>query len=46
MGSKPLHIRFDKINGFIRFDEINRIRHLVLFDYEKLMKFVIGLNIL
>ena len=43
MGSKPLHISFDKIDGF---NEINKIRHLVLLDYKKLMKFVIGLNIL
>ena len=31
MGAKPLHIRFDKIDGFIKIHD--RIRYLVLFDY-------------
>ena len=32
---KPLHVRFDKVNGFIvSFD--GKIKHLVLFDYELL----------
>ena len=31
--SKPLHIRFDKIDGFIRF--YDRTRYLVLFGSEK-----------
>ena len=39
MSAKPLCIRFDKIDGFIKI-------YLVLFDYECLIKFVIGLNIL
>ena len=44
-GLKSLHIRFDKINGFIRVcgDEF---RHLVLFDYEFFEKIVTRLNIL
>ena len=31
MGAKPLRIRFDKIDGFIKIH--NKIRCLVLFDY-------------
>ena len=31
MGAKPLRIRFDKIDGFIKIH--NKIRYLVLFDY-------------
>ena len=30
-GAKPLRIRFDKIDGFIKIH--NKIRYLVLFDY-------------
>ena len=30
-GGKPLRIRFDKIDGFIKI--LNKIRYLVLFDY-------------
>ena len=29
-GAKPLHIRYDKTDGFIKFH--NKIRYLVLFD--------------
>ena len=31
MGSKPLHIKFDKIDGFIKI--YDGIRYLVLFGY-------------
>ena len=31
MGTKPLRIRFDKIDGFIKIHD--KIRYLVLFDY-------------
>ena len=31
-GAKPLRFMFDKIDGFIKVH--NRIRYLVLFDYE------------
>ena len=31
MGEKPLHIRFDKIDGFIKVHD--GIRYLVIFDY-------------
>ena len=31
-GPKPLHIRFDKIDGFFRVSG-GEIKHLVLFDY-------------
>ena len=31
-GGKPLHIRFDKIDGFIKV--YDRIRYLVIFDYQ------------
>ena len=31
MGAKPLRIRFDKIDGFIKIND--KIKHLVLFDY-------------
>ena len=31
-GPKPLHIRFDKIDGFIRSLD-GKIKHLILFDY-------------
>ena len=30
MGEKPLHIRYNKIDGFIKIH--TKIRHLVLFD--------------
>ena len=33
MGTKPLRIRFDKIDGFIKI--YNGIRYLVLYDYER-----------
>ena len=33
IAAKPLHIRFDKIDGFIRV--YVRTRHLVLFESEK-----------
>ena len=32
MSPKPLHIRFDKLNGFVRVRG-NEFRHLLLFDY-------------
>ena len=32
MGPKPLCIRFDKVDGFIRV-RVDECRHLVLFDY-------------
>ena len=31
IGAKPLHIRFDKIDGFIQIHD--KVRYLVLFDY-------------
>ena len=31
MGAKPLHIRFDKIDGLIKIHD--KIRYLFLFDY-------------
>ena len=31
MGAKPLHIRFDEIDGFIKIHD--KIWYLVLFDY-------------
>ena len=37
MGSKPLRIRFDKIDGFIIALD-GKIKHLVLFDYGLLDK--------
>ena len=44
MGAKPLRIRSNKIDGFIKiYDEI---RPLVLYDYSDIMKFMIGLNLL
>ena len=43
MGAKPLRIRYNKIDGFIKIH--NKIRYLVLFD-EKCDKIWIGLNIL
>ena len=44
-GPKPLRIRFDKIDGFIiSFD--GKVKHLLLFDYGCLIKFVTILNIL
>ena len=45
MGPKPLRIRFDKIGEFIMVLN-GKIKHLVLFDYGCLIKFVIRLNIL
>ena len=33
IGAKPLHIRFDKVDGFIR--TYDGTRYLVLFDTEK-----------
>ena len=44
-GPKPLHIRFDKIDGFI-LSLGGKIKNLILFDYGCLIKFVIRLNIL
>ena len=38
--AKPLHIRFNKIDGFIR------VRYLVLFGPKNMMPFTIGLDIL
>ena len=34
MGKKPLHIRFDKIDGFIKI--CGEIRYLVLLEYNKI----------
>ena len=31
IGAKPLHIRFDEIDGFIKIND--KIRYLALFDY-------------
>ena len=31
MGAKPLHIRFDEIDGFIKIHD--KIWYLVIFDY-------------
>ena len=45
MGSKPLHIRFYKMDGFSMVLD-GKIKHLVLFDYGLFDKFVIRLNIL
>ena len=43
MGSIPLIINFDEIDGFIKtYDEI---RYLLLFGLGGMMKFVIGLSI-
>ena len=43
MGSIPLIISFDEIDGFIKtYDEI---RYLLLFGLGGMMKFVIGLSI-
>ena len=36
-GPKPLHIRFDKIDGFIRSLD-GKIKHLILFDYGLFIK--------
>ena len=44
-GPKPLHMRFNKINGLI-ISLDGKIKHLILFDYGLLIKFVIRLNIL
>ena len=44
-GPKPLRIRFDKIDGFIISLDC-KVKHLLLFDYGCLIKFVIRLNIL
>ena len=42
-GSKPLCIKFDEIDGFIRvYDEV---RYLVLFFMKNMMAFTIGLDI-
>ena len=41
---KPLRIRFDKIDGFIRVCG-GEFRYLVLFDYGLFDKFVMRLNI-
>ena len=45
MGPKPLRIRFDKIDGFIRVCG-SEFRHLVLFDNGLFDKIMISLNIL
>ena len=44
MGAKPVRIRFDKVNGFIRI--YDGTKYLVLFGPEKMMPFSIGLDIL
>ena len=44
-GPKPLRIRFDKIDGFIRVCG-REFRHLVLFDNGLFDKIIISLNIL
>ena len=44
-GSKPVHIRFDQIDRFIRSLD-GKIKHLVLFDYRLFDKCMIKLNIL
>ena len=36
-GSKPLHVRFDKLNRFIIALDV-KIKHLVVFNYELLKK--------
>ena len=43
---KPLPIRFNKIDGYIKFH--NKVRYLVLFDdlMSGIIKYVIGSNIL
>ena len=43
-GVKPLRVRFDKINGFIKIHDV--MRYLVLLDCSCVIKLVIGLNIL
>ena len=43
-GSKPLHIIFDKVNGFIRI--FGGIIYLVLFGPKNMMPFTIELDIL
>ena len=43
IGPKPLYIRFDKIDGFIRIDGT---RYLVLFGPKNMMLFTIALDIL
>ena len=45
MGPKPLRIRFDKIDGFIKVCG-SEFRHLVLFDNGLFDKIMISLNIL
>ena len=43
MGSIPLIISFDEIDGFIK--TYDGIRYLLLFGFDGMMKFVIGLTI-
>ena len=43
MGSIPLIISFDEIDGFIK--TYDKIRYLLLFGLGGMMKFVIGLSI-
>ena len=44
MGAKPLHIRFDKIDGFIQiYDRLDIKYYLVLKD---MMQFILRLDIL
>ena len=40
MGAKPLRIRFDEIDGFIKI--YDGIRYLILFVHVGMMKFVIS----
>ena len=44
MGPKPLRIRFDKIDGFIKIND--KIRFLVLLIIVIVIKLVVRLNIL
>ena len=44
-GQKPLHIRFDKTDGFI-IPVDSKIKHLVLFDYELINKICDQINLI
>ena len=44
VGAKPMHIMFDKVNGFIRV--CNATRYLVLFGDENMISFTAVLDIL
>ena len=44
MGSKPLRIKFEEIDGLIKICE--GVRYLVLFGSGYMMQFIIGLDIL